>query len=50
MLEEEELSKTSLLNAIRDVIAHKDEYIKAMDESEMSDSVKTIIELIKSVS
>lgn len=50
VLEEEELSKTSLLNAIRDVIAHKDEYIKAMDESEMSDSVKTIIELIKSVS
>ena len=50
VLEEEELSKTSLLNAIRDVMAHKNEYIKAMEESKMSDSVKTILELIKSVS
>ena len=50
MIEEEELSKTSLINAIRDVMAHKDEYIKAMEESEMSDSIGTIMELIQSVS
>lgn len=47
VIEEEELSKTSLINAIRDVMVHKGEYIKAMEESEMSDSVGTIMELIK---
>lgn len=47
VLEEEELSKASLLNAIRDVATHKQEYIKAMEESEMSDSIGTIMGLIK---
>lgn len=46
VIEEEELSKASLLNAIRDVSAHKDDYIKAMNESEMSDSIGTIMKLI----
>lgn len=46
VIEEEELSKASLLNAIRDVSAHKDDYIKAMTESEMSDSIGTIMKLI----
>ncbi len=46
VLEEEELSTASLLNAIRDVATHKDEYIKAMEESEMSDSIGTIMNLI----
>lgn len=46
VLEEEELSKTSLLNAIRDVSTHKEQYITAMKESEMSDSIKTILNLI----
>lgn len=46
VLEEEELSKTSLLNAIRDVSTHKEQYITAMKESEMSDSIKTIMNLI----
>ncbi len=46
VLEEEELTTTSLLNAIRDVATHKDEYIKAMEESEMSDSIGTIMNLI----
>lgn len=47
VIEEEELSKASLLSAIRDVSAHKDEYIRAMAESEMSDSIGTIMKLIK---
>ena len=49
VIEEEELSKASLINAIRDVSAHKSEYIKAMEESRMSDSIKTIMELIEEV-
>lgn len=47
VIEEEELSSTSLMNAIRDVSKHKDEYIKAMKESEMSDSIGTIMKLIE---
>lgn len=47
VIEEEELSKASLLNAIRDVSTHKEQYIKAMSESEMSDSIGTIMKLIK---
>lgn len=47
VIEEEELSKTSLLNAIRDVAAHKEQYIQAMQESEMSDSIGTIMKLIE---
>ena len=35
------------MNAIRDVSKHKDEYIKAMKESEMSDSIGTIMKLIE---
>lgn len=46
VIEEEELSPASLLNAIRDVAAHKADYIKAMEESEMSDSIGTIMKLI----
>ncbi len=46
VIEEEELSTASLLNAIRDVSAHKEEYIKAMEDSEMSDSIGTIMNLI----
>ena len=49
VIEEEELSKASLLNAIRDVSVHKNEYIKAMSESEMSDSINTIMNLITSI-
>ncbi len=49
VIEEEELSKTSLLNAIRDVSTHKEQYIKAMEESEMSDSIGTIMKLVESL-
>lgn len=44
---EEELSSTSLLNAVRDVSLHKEDYQKTMRESEMSDSIGTIMNLIK---
>lgn len=47
VLEEEALSTASLLNAIRDVSTHKEQYIKAMEESEMSDSIGTIMKLIE---
>lgn len=46
VIEEEELSTTSLMNAIRDVYKHKEEYVKAMSESEMSDSIGAIMKLI----
>ena len=49
VLEEEELTKASLKAAIRDVSAHKEHYIKAMEESEMSDSIGTIMKLIEEV-
>lgn len=49
VIEEEELSNASLLNAIRDVYTHKDQYIKAMEESEMSDSISVIMNLIKNI-
>ena len=39
-----------MLNAIRDVAAHKEQYIKAMEESEMSDSIGTIMKLITELS
>ena len=48
VIEEEELSKASLLNAIRDVSTHKEQYISAMKESEMADSIGTIMNLITS--
>lgn len=44
---EEELSSASLLNAVRDVSKHKEDYQKTMRESEMSDSIGTIMGLIK---
>ncbi|MBE5923030.1 MAG: undecaprenyldiphospho-muramoylpentapeptide beta-N-acetylglucosaminyltransferase [Lachnospiraceae bacterium] len=50
VIEEEELSKASLLNAIRDVSDNKESYIKAMSESEMSDSIGTIMGLITELS
>lgn len=50
VIEEEELSTASLLNAIRDVVTHKEEYIKAMNESKMSDSIGTIMNLIHELS
>lgn len=50
LIEEEELSSVSLLNAISDVSTHKDRYIKAMEESELSNSIEIIMQLILSLS
>lgn len=47
VIEEEELSTTSLLNAIRDVSTHKGQYIQAMNECEQADSISIIMKLIK---
>lgn len=47
VIEEEELSKISLLNAIHDVYIHKERYQKAMAESEMSNSIEIIMQLIR---
>ena len=50
VLEEEELSTASLWNAIRDVSTHKEQYIQAMHDSEMSDAIGTIMKLITELS
>ncbi|MDO5155627.1 MAG: undecaprenyldiphospho-muramoylpentapeptide beta-N-acetylglucosaminyltransferase [Eubacteriales bacterium] len=47
VLQEEEMSTASLMNAIRDVSTHKEQYIQCMKESEMSDSIGTIMKLIQ---
>ena len=47
MLEEEEVSEESLMNAIHKVYDHRDMYQKAMEQSPMADSVKRITELIE---
>ena len=49
VLEEEQLTTTSLLDAITHVWDKKDTYIKAMNNSQSKDSIQTIIELIEMV-
>jgi UDP-N-acetylglucosamine--N-acetylmuramyl-(pentapeptide) pyrophosphoryl-undecaprenol N-acetylglucosamine transferase len=48
VLEEEDLTEQSLLEAVHYVYAHREEYIKAMSESGQMDSIGTIIDLIES--
>jgi UDP-N-acetylglucosamine--N-acetylmuramyl-(pentapeptide) pyrophosphoryl-undecaprenol N-acetylglucosamine transferase len=48
VLEEEDLTEQSLLEAVQYVYAHREEYIKAMSESGQMDSIGTIIDLIES--
>ena len=50
VLEEEELSASSLLNAIQKLFNVKDAYIDAMKHSSQVDSVQTILNLIQKVS
>lgn len=50
VLEEENLSKESLMNALSTVWKQKDTYIDAMKNSHGKDSIQTIFELIESVS
>lgn len=46
VLEEEDLSNTTLLEAIEHVFQKKEEYIKAMENSNSRNSIDTIIGLI----
>lgn len=50
VLEEENLTAESLLDAVKEVFENKDTYKKAMEESGQMDSITTIINLIKEVS
>ena len=50
VLEEENLSSDSLMNAISTVWDQKDTYVDAMKNSQGKDSIQTIFELIKNVS
>lgn len=50
VLEEEALSKDSLLSAIRQLYADRDTYIRAMKNSSQQDSIDTIIQLIEHAS
>lgn len=50
VLEEEELTASSLLNAIQKLYKEKDAYIDAMKHSSQVDSVQTILNLIQKVS
>lgn len=46
VLEEEELTADSLLNAVKEVYENRDKYISAMSQSGQMDSIGTIVELI----
>lgn len=50
VIEEEQLSDSILLDAVRDVYKNRDTYIKAMSESGQMDSIGTILKLIEDVS
>ena len=47
VLEEEDLSKDTLLNSIYKLYQHKNTYINAMKHSSQQDSINTIIKLIE---
>ncbi|MHB8129860.1 MAG: undecaprenyldiphospho-muramoylpentapeptide beta-N-acetylglucosaminyltransferase [Mobilitalea sp.] len=47
VLKEEDLSLTSLLQSIKTVIDTKHEFINAMNQSELNNSIDTIVKLIK---
>lgn len=50
LLQEENVTDENLLNAINHVYKNRNEYIKTMEQSKLNDSVKTIVDLINSVS
>lgn len=47
VIEEENLTKQSLLDAIKEVYTNRETYIKAMSDSGQMDSIKTILDLIE---
>lgn len=50
VMEEESLTKESLIKAVKKVYAQRDKYRKAMEKSNQMDSVSTIIQLIETES
>ena len=48
IIEEEELTKDSLLSAVKEVYGNRDKYKDAMAKSGQMDSIATIIDLINS--
>ncbi len=50
MLEEEHLTSDSLLEAIQSLYNNRDSYIQAMEQSTLNNAVRTITDLIKSLS
>lgn len=48
VIKEEDLSLASLLQAIQNVMEHKQDYVSAMNKSELNNSIETIVGLIKS--
>lgn len=50
VLKEEDLSLTSLMQAIKTVMDGKKEYISTMSKSELNNSIETIVKLIKDTS
>lgn len=49
VLEEEDVTDESLLNAVKDVYKEKDKYIDAMTKSGQMDSIGTIMDLIQNI-
>lgn len=49
VLQEEAVTRESLLTAVHDVYNNRDSYIQKMNESKLNDSVRTIVELINEV-
>lgn len=49
VIEEEELTRESLIEAVKYVYDNRDEYIDRMKQSELSDSINSITEIIDSV-
>ena len=50
VLEEEDLTQETLLNAVSDLAKHQKDYIKAMESCPQSDAVETILGLLDAVS
>lgn len=49
VLEEEKITKNTFLDAVSELAAHRQDYIKAMEECPQSDAIDTILGLIKEV-
>lgn len=50
VIEEDELTKELLISKVQELYCNRNTYIEAMNESEQSDAIKTIISLIEEVS